>query len=53
MNIENIQKLLLECYSKDLCYPKVKDDWNDNNKCFGMCAITSKGIVVIKTLPCS
>lgn len=41
MNIENIQKLLLECYSKDLCYPKVKDDWNDNNKCFGMCAITS------------
>ena len=41
MNIENIQKVLLECYSKDLCYPKVQDDWNDNNKCFGMCAITS------------
>ena len=41
MNIENIQKTLLECYSKDLCYPKVQDNWNDNNKCFGMCAITS------------
>ena len=41
MNIENIQKILLECYSKDLCYPKVQDDWDDNNKCFGMCAITS------------
>lgn len=41
MNIESIQKVLLECYSKDLCYSKVKDDWNDNNKCFGMCAITS------------
>ncbi len=41
MNIENIQKVLLECYSKDLCYPKVQDDWNDSNKCFGMCAITS------------
>jgi len=41
VNIENIQKTLLECYSKDLCYPKVQDNWNDNNKCFGMCAITS------------
>jgi len=41
MNIENIQKILLECYSKDLCYPKCRDNWNDNNKCFGMCAITS------------
>ena len=41
MNIENIQKLLFDCYSKDLCYPKVQDKWNENNKCFGMCAITS------------
>lgn len=41
MNIKNIQKVLLECYSKDLCYPKVQDDWDESNKCFGMCAITS------------
>ena len=41
MNIENIQKVLLECYSKDLCYPKVQNEWNDKNKSFGMCAITS------------
>ena len=41
MNIENIQKALLRCYSKDLCYPKIQNNWNDNNKCFGMCAITS------------
>ena len=41
MNIKNIQKELLECYSKDLCYPKVQCDWNENNRCFGMCAITS------------
>lgn len=41
MNIKNIQKVLLECYSKDLCYPKVQCDWNVNNRCFGMCAITS------------
>jgi len=41
VNIENIKEILLECYSKDLCYPKVQNEWNDNNKCFGMCAITS------------
>jgi len=41
VNIKNIQKVLLECYSKDLCYPKVQCDWNENNRCFGMCAITS------------
>ena len=41
MNIKNIQKVLLECYSKDLCYLKVQCDWNENNRCFGMCAITS------------
>ena len=41
MNIENIKKVLLDCYSKDLCYPKVQDNWTENNKCFGMCAITS------------
>ena len=41
MNIKKIQQALQECYSKDLCYPKVQNDWNENNKCFGMCAITS------------
>lgn len=41
MTIEDIQKVLLGCYSKDLCYPKVRDDWSEFNKCFGMGAITS------------
>lgn len=41
MNIEKIKGALLECYSKDLCYPKVQNEWNENNKCFGMCAITA------------
>lgn len=41
VSIENIKEVLLECYSKDLCYPKVQNEWNDDNKCFGMCAITS------------
>lgn len=36
-----MQKVLLECYSKDLCYPKVQHDWSEFNKCFGMCVITS------------
>ena len=41
MNIENIQKVLLECYARDLYYSKVQNEWNENNKCLGMCAITS------------
>ncbi len=41
MTIENIQNVLLKCYSKDLCYPKVQNNWSEFNKCFGMCAITS------------
>ncbi len=41
MNIENMQKVLLDCYSKDLCYSKVRSNWSESNKCFGMCAITS------------
>lgn len=41
MNMEDIKEHLFDCYSIDLCYPKVKSQWNVNNKCFGMCAITA------------
>ena len=41
MTIEKLKKTLLECYSKDLCYIKVQDRWNESNKTLGMCAITS------------
>lgn len=41
MNIDNLQKILLECYSKDLCYPKVQNEYKKSNKTFGMWAITS------------
>ena len=41
MNLENLQKVLLECYSKKLCYPKVQDNWSKDNKSYGMCAITA------------
>ncbi len=41
MDINNIKTLLTNCYSKELCYPKVKDNWTEKNKCLGMCAITT------------
>ncbi len=36
-----MQKILFDCYSKDLCYSKFQDNWTKNNRCMGMCAITS------------
>lgn len=41
MPIQKLKEALMKCYSKDLCYPKVQNEWNENNKCFGMCAITA------------
>lgn len=41
MDIDNLSRKLYLNYSKDLCYPKIRDKWNENNKYFGMCAITS------------
>lgn len=41
MELRQLQNLLLECYSRDLCYPKISENWNVNNKYYGMCAITA------------
>ena len=41
MSIDNLSEKLYLCYSKDLCYSKIRDNWNENNKYVGMCAITS------------
>lgn len=41
MNIEELEKILYDCYSKDLCYYKVQNEWNESNKYLGMCAITA------------
>lgn len=41
MNFKYLQELLNKCYTKDLCYPKVAKNWSENNKCYGMCAITA------------
>ena len=37
MEIEKIEKKLLNVYSKETCYPKCRDNWNDNNKTLCMC----------------
>lgn len=47
MNIDELSKKLYLCYSKELCYPKIKENWNENNKYFGMCAITSLVVTII------
>lgn len=41
MTLQQLEELLVDCYSKDLCYPKVQEKWNSNNKQWGMCAITA------------
>lgn len=41
MDLKYLQELLNKCYTKELCYPKVSKNWSENNKCYGMCAITA------------
>lgn len=41
MKIELLKELLLDSYSKDLCYTPIKSEWNKANKYLGMCDITS------------
>ena len=41
MTTKELEKQLLKVYSKDTCFPSCKDDWNDNNKTLGHCAIVA------------
>lgn len=41
MNISLLKSKLKKCYSKDLCYPKIAQNWSEDNKAYGMCAITA------------
>lgn len=41
MTIKELEKALLNSYSKDLCYEKVRNHWTEENKALGMCAITT------------
>lgn len=38
---EYLRAALFQCYTKDLCYPKIVEKWTEDNKCLGMCAITA------------
>ena len=41
MTIKELEKALLNSYEKELCYEKVRENWTEENKTLGMCAITS------------
>lgn len=41
MKVRELEELLANCYAKDMCYPKVRKEWNENNRSWGMCAITA------------
>ena len=41
MTIKELEKALLNSYDKELCYEKVRENWTEENKTLGMCAITS------------
>lgn len=40
-DIDELSTKLYSCYSKELCYPKIADNWSVDNKYYGMCAITT------------
>ena len=41
MTLKELNNLLYDCYSSETCYPKLKDEWTEENKTLGHCAITS------------
>lgn len=41
MTIKELEKALLNSYDTELCYEKVRENWTEENKTLGMCAITS------------
>lgn len=41
MTIKELERALLNSYSQDLCYEKVRNHWTKENKTLGMCAITA------------
>ena len=41
MTLKELEKALLNSYEKELCYGTVRENWTEENKTLGMCAITS------------
>ena len=41
MNLDRLKEILNTLYSKETCYPECKNQWNENNKTLGHCAIVA------------
>lgn len=41
MKLDKLEKILINIYSKETCYPDCKEQWNIDNKTLGHCAIVS------------
>lgn len=38
----SLESILKECWSKETCYPPIREEWNSENPAFGQCAINSE-----------
>lgn len=41
MKLDKLEKILINIYSKETCYPDCKEQWNIDNKTLGHCAIVA------------
>ena len=41
MELDRLEKILNNLYSKETCYPECRDQWNNDNKTLGHCAIVA------------
>ena len=41
MKLDKLEKILINTYSKETCYPDCKEQWNIDNKTLGHCAIVA------------
>lgn len=41
MKLEDLEKALEKSWSKETCYPELRDEWSPDNPALGQCAVTS------------
>ena len=41
MELDKLETILNSLYSKETCYPECRNQWNDDNKTLGHCAIVA------------
>lgn len=39
--LEELKKIIEKSWSKETCYPDIRDNWNESNPFIGQCAITA------------